>query len=239
MMMAAMTMTMTKARLATAAAVLVVAGAACSDGPLLEEVGDVSQRIVHGDTTSTTVALLTDDGESVLRVIRSSTLAWFNADLAEVEDVEPAVVLNRVWIRGEGVNRFIQAGPREIAAVLPGVGFPSVVPDTAQVVTSQLVFDVGSGLLDVNTSAAFGVWTTTPYSVGREEGQIAVLRVGQASAFDVDPFAGIESQSVEEGIALTWVEGEFRYELFCRTGLSDLVCNEMAENLIPLVIASR
>ena len=222
-----------------AAAGLVVGAAACGDGPLLENVGDVSQRVVHGDTTSTTAPLLTDDGEPVPRVARSSTLAWFNAELADVEDVEPAVVLNRVWTRGEGVNRFVQAGPREIAAVLPGVGFPEVVPDTAQVVTSQLVFDVGSGLIDVNTSAAFGVWTTTPYSVGREEGQIAVLRVGQASAFDVDPFAGIESQQVEEGIALSWVEGEYRYELFCRTGISELLCSQMAENLIPLQIASR
>jgi hypothetical protein len=106
-------------------------------------------------------------------------------------------------------------------------------------VTSQFVFDVGSGLLDVNTSAAFGVWNTTPYSVGREEGQIVVLRVGQAAAFDVDPFTGIQSQSVEEGVALTWVEGEYRYELFCRTGISEVLCTRMAENFIPLQIASR
>ncbi len=223
-----------------AAAVLAVVAAACTDGPLLEDVGDVSQRVVHGATTSSTAAVLTDDaGEPVLRMARASTLAWFNAELADVDGVEGAVVLNRVWTRGEGVNRFVQAGPAEIAAVLPGVGFPEVVPDTAQVVTSQIVFDVGSGLLDVNTSAAFGVWTTTPYSVGREEGQILVLRVGQASAFEVDPFVGILSQSVEEGLSLTWVEGEYSYELFCRTGITELSCTRMAENFIPLEIVSR
>ena len=94
-------------------------------------------------------------------------------------------------------------------------------------------------MIDVNTSAAFGVWTATPYSVGREEGQLAVLRVGQADLSLIDPFAGIDSQPVEEGLALTWVEGAYRYELFCRTGISELLCSQMAENLIPLNIAAR
>ena len=237
--MAGMNPTTMTTRLAAAVALVAGLVAACGDGPLLEDVGDVSQRIVYGDTTSTTAVLLTDDGEPVPEVARSSSLAWFNADLADTDGVEPAIVLNRVWTRGEGVNRFIQASPQEIAAVLPGVGFPSVVPESSQVVTSQLVFDVGSGLLDVNTSAAFGVWTTTPYSVGREEGQVAVLRVGQAAVAEIDPFAPIESQPVEEGIALSWVEGDYRYELFCRTGVSDLLCTQMAENLIPLQIAAR
>ena len=65
---------------AAAVAVTVVAGA-CSDGALLDDVGDVSQRVVHGDTTSSTAPLLTDDaGDPLARVTRSSTLAWFNAE---------------------------------------------------------------------------------------------------------------------------------------------------------------
>ncbi len=223
---------------ATVTMALVVA--ACGDGALLDDVGDVSERVVHGDTTSTTDPLLTDDaGEPVARVARSSTLVWFNDDVSDVEGVEAAIVLNRVWTRGEGVNRFVQSSANEIAAVLPGVGFPEVVPDTAQVVTSQLVFDVGSGLLDVNTSAAFGVWNTAPYSVGREVGQILVLRVGQAGASTFDPFAGVQVQSVEEGVSLTWVEADYRYELFCRTGVGEALCTRMAGSLIPLQIVAR
>jgi hypothetical protein len=101
---------------ALAAVAVTVVAAACTDQPLLEDVGDVSQRVVHGDTTSSTAPVLTDEGgEAVGDVARSSTLAWFNRELADVEGVEAAVVLNRVWTRGEGVNRCVQAGPREIA----------------------------------------------------------------------------------------------------------------------------
>ncbi len=225
---------MTRRRLAAAAA-LCVALAACGDGPLLEDVGDLSQRVVHGDVTTTQpgVDVGSEEGRVLVKPIEEA--AWWNAGIGDVEGVDAAIVTNRVWVRGEGVNRFVQADPREIAIVLPDVSFPEALPLDAQIVTSQLVFDVGSGLLDSLMSAAFGVWNTAPYTVAREQSQLAVLRVGQAAAYDsFDPFVGIQAQEVEQGLSLTWTAGDYRYELFCRNGVDERVCLHMAENVVPL-----
>ena len=76
----------------------------------------------------------------------------------------------------------MQAGRFEIAAALPGVEFPRLVPEKVTHISSQLVFDPLTGTLDVGTSAAFGLWTAEPYTVPRIEGQLVVLRVGLRSA---------------------------------------------------------
>ncbi len=217
-----------------AGALLAFVVTACGGEPLLEDVGDLSQRIVHGDVTTTLPGVDVGGEEAPVLVKPVEQVAWFNAGVADVEGVEAAIVQNRVWERGEGVNRFVQADPEEIAIVLPDLAFPEALPIDAQVITSQLVFDVGSGLLDALTSAAFGVWNTAPYTVAREQSQLAVLRIGQAGAFDIEPLAGIQVQEVEQGLSLTWVQGDFRYELFCRDGVDERVCRHMAENLVPL-----
>ncbi len=224
----------------TAAAALValsVVAAACGEGPLLENVGDLSERVVHGESSTTLPGIAIGDVENPLVVKPSDQVAWYNAgigDLAGAEGAEIAIITTRVWQRGEGVNRFVQADPRELAVVLPDVEFPAALPPDAAVITSQLVFDVGSGLVDAITSAAFGVWNTTPYTVAREQSQIAVLRVGQAAAFDAQPFVGIQVQEVEEGLSLQWLRGDYRYELFCREGVDIRTCRHMAENMVRL-----
>ncbi len=222
-----------------AALALATLVAGCSDGPLLENVGDISQRVVYGTSSSTLPGLTLEGEEDPLVLKPVDEITWFNAALADVEGGEAAVVTNRVWERGQGINRFVQAGPQEMALILPGIGFPSSVPPRTESVTSQIVFDVGSGLIDSITSAAFGLWAGTPYTVSRDQGQVAVLRVGQAGAFDSLPF-GLDVQEVEDGLAFIWVEGDYRYELFCRTGVDERVCRHMAENLLPLTtIAAR
>ncbi len=221
-----------------AVATVAVALAACGEGPLLENVGDISQRVVYG-TSSSTVPIADPETEAPIEVKSAELLTWHNAALADVQGGERAVITNRVWERGQGINRFVQAGPREIAAVLPEISFPATAPLRAEAITSQVVFDVGSGLVDSLTSAAFGYWAGTPYSVSREQGQVAVLRVGQASAYDDLPF-GLEVVEVEDGLSFSWVDGDYRYELFCRAGIDERACRSMAENPVPLAaIAER
>ncbi len=225
---------MTRRRIAAAAALAVVL-TACGDGPLLEDVGDLSQRIVHGDVTTTLPGVDVGGAEAPVLVKPVEEATWWNAGIGDVEGVDAAIVSNRVWVRGEGVNRFVQADPREVAVVLPDLSFPEALPPDAQIITSQLVFDVGSGLLDSLTSAAFGIWNTVPYTIAREQSQLAVLRIGQAAAYDnVDPLVGIQALEVEQGLSMVWTSGDYRYELFCRNVVDERVCLHMAENVVPL-----
>lgn len=204
--------------------------AACGDRPL-GSVGDISRDVIHGDaTTSTTIVVENPDGERTLPLRRATDLEWINLT-SDGGRAAPVVILTRVWQRGDGVNRFIQASPTEIATVLPGVDFPETVPEEVTSVSSQLVFDTQSGTLDADTAAAFGLWNTVPYSVGRDVGQLAVLRVGVA---DDDEPVDIAAFEVEEGRSLTWSVAGYRYELFCRANVDEALCWHMAENMRPL-----
>ena len=204
--------------------------AACSRP--LENVGDASRRVVHGDSTTTTRLIVSEDA-SVLALRSSEAVGWFNSDLGTPVETTPAEVIDTVWERSNEVTAFIQASPDEIALSLPGVRFPEVIPDSVEFISSQLVYEVASGVLDLDTATAFGMWSATPYSVARDVGQIVVLRVGIPAAGELfNP--GIAVAQVEEGLALSWVEGDYRYELFCRTGLDEVVCQRMAESMVPL-----
>ncbi len=215
------------AALAVAATVML---GGCGDRPL-GSVGELSREVVHGDvTTSTTIVVEDPGGARTLPLRRAGDLVWIN-QTADEPPTSQAVVLTRVWQRGDGVNRFIQASPVEIAVVLPGVDFPETVPDDVGYVSSQLVFDVQSGTLDADTAAAFGLWNTIPYSVGRDIGQLAVLRVGVADDAETVDIAAFE---VEEGRSLTWSAAGYRYELFCRANVDEALCWHMAENMRPL-----
>jgi hypothetical protein len=142
-------------------------------------------------------------------------------------------VLIEVWARGRGVTSgFVQAGPDEITLVFPELIFPGSVPLDVLHVSSQLVFD-SSGILDLTTSAAFGLWSTVPYSVGRAAGQVAVLTVGQSIDTAIADDA-ITSEVVADGMALTWQHVGFTYELFCRDTLPEAACWEMATSGRPL-----
>jgi hypothetical protein len=216
-------------------AALAVLAASCGEDPLAG-VGDLANEVIHEGTTTTflsTPSSAVDAGLDAVPTRRAEDLVWFNADLLPVS-ADIREVLTVVWDRGRGVTSgYVQSGPAEIALVLPDLVFPASVPIEVLQVSSQLVFDSSSGILDLRTSAAFGLWTTVPYSVGRSAGQVAVLSVGQ----DPDPDIAedeITSEVVADGIALTWQHTGYTYELFCRDTLAEAACWEMATSGRPL-----
>jgi len=213
---------------------LAIIAASCGEDPL-SGVGDLANEVVHEGTTTTFIVtpptgIVAVGGPVSTR--SADDLTWLNIDDVPVSS-DPREVLTFVWDRGRGVTSgFVQAGPAEITLVFPEVIFPGSVPLEVQHVSSQLVFD-SSGILDTKTSAAFGLWTTVPYSVGRAAGQLAVLTVGQSIDVEVADDA-ITSEVVADGIALTWQHLGFTYELFCRDTLAEAACWEMATSGRPL-----
>lgn len=204
----------------------------CSD--LLGGVGEFSRGVVHGDepliATTTTVA---SEGP-VLRLTGVTEVSWANDDLGDASgELEGVALLSAVWARGDGITPFVQASRGEIAAALPGIEFPQLVPEPVTHISSQLVFDVQSVVLDPTTAAAFGMWVGEPYELPRAEAQLAVLRVGLRAVGDPAPGEFFSFQ-VSEGRELTWTEAEYVYQLFCRTGVGEAACFAIAESLFPL-----
>jgi hypothetical protein len=217
-------------RAATIVALVLLTG--CSD--LLGGVGDFSRGVVYGDeprmATTTTAA---SEGPS-LRLTPITEVAWANDELgADTGGLEGIELLSAVWARGDGISPFIQASRTEIAAALPGIEFPQLVPGQVTHISSQLVFDVQSVVLDPTTAAAFGMWVGEPYELPRTEAQLAVLRVGLRSPGDPAPGEFFSFQ-VSEGRELTWTERDYVYQLFCRTGVGEAACFAIAESLFSL-----
>jgi hypothetical protein len=211
---------------------LVLVLAACGEEGMLDGLGERSHEYVEGSTTTAPPTAVTAAPSSSPGVVASQTLDWANVGIeGEVVSPEQAVVISGVWRRGRAEGRFIQASPREIWVALSGLEFPSVVPEEAGWVTSQLVFDAASGILDVETSAAFGLWSVVPYT--DDEGRLAVLRVGQAPN-TAEVGGGITSAGVEDGLSLSWTDGGFRYELFCVAQIPEEMCWQMVESVAPL-----
>jgi hypothetical protein len=215
------------------AAGLVLAGC----GHLLQDVGDLSQKVVYGGTTST--ATSTTVAQELGLVSLSDQVVWVNDALVIQAGVTREEVIHRAWDRGNGADPFIQASRQEVVVALPGIRFPQKVPQQATHISSQLVFDVQTGTLDVATSAAFGFWSAAPYTVARAEGQLAMLRVGVKATSDATEAGQIVALAVADGRDLTWNEGAYVYELFCRTGLSEEACFAIAESLAPLEAPPR
>jgi hypothetical protein len=165
-------------------------------------------------------------------VVKSTDIEWYNDDIEGQRLGDPAYVASAVWQRGNGTDRFIQASRVEIASALPNVTFLELVPAEVGWVTSQLVYDLASGTLDTVISAAFGLWVVEPYSVG--DGNIAVLRVGLSGDTATEGQSAITVDPVESGLSLTWNEGQYRYELFCRLSVPADVCEEVAKTSAPL-----
>jgi hypothetical protein len=214
---------------------LAIVVASCGEDPLAG-VGDLANEVVHEGTTTTFLATSPTDVEAGVDAVATRSaddLIWFNSDLLPVS-ADPREVLIVVWDRGRGVTSgYVQSGPDEISLVLPELVFPASVPVEVLHVSSQLVFDSSSGILNLRTSAAFGFWTTVPYSVGRGAGQVAVLTVGQSPDPDIADDE-ITSEVVADGIALTWQHAGYTYELFCRDTLAEAACWEMATSGRPL-----
>ncbi len=202
-------------------------------GDALGGVGDLSHRIVYGSATTSSTSLPAPDSQ-VLRLKGITDLVWSNDGVgADTAGLGRDELITTVWVRGDRANPFVQASRREIAIALPGIEFPQLAPERVTHVSSQLLYDQLTGILDASTTAAFGLWIGEPYTLPRSEGQLAVLRVGLKT--DADAAEGeILSFIVTDGRELAWVDGPYVYQLFCRTGLSEAACFEMAESTIPL-----
>lgn len=210
--------------------------AGCSDP--LGGVGDLSRRIVHGDdetSTTTTTEAMTGAVLDLKGVNRD--VAWYNDGLdAGAGTLSREDLIRAVWERGGDQADFVQASRAEISAALPGIRFPRLVPGAVTDVSSQLVFDRQTGTLDVSTAAAFGLWGAEPYTVPRTEGQVAVLRVGLRTLDTGQPEGEILTFTLSTGRELAWVEGDYVYQLFCRTGVTEEGCFAIAESTTPLAL---
>lgn len=207
---------------------LLVVLAACGETGLLDGLGERSQDAVLGDVSSTSTIPIRVDDEETLGVVISGDVTWWNDGIDGEATGEKNYIVSRVWERAPQ-QRFHQASRLEIVQALPNIGFPGVVPEDVQFVTSQLVYDTASATLDSQFSAAFGLWPVEPYSV--QDANIAVLRVGNAGEFRID---GIVADVVDDGLSLSWTAGVYRYELFCRTGVNEELCWQMAESTVSL-----
>jgi hypothetical protein len=206
-------------------------------GHLLEGVGSLSQEIVYGGTTSTVTS--TTVVQELGLVPLSDQAIWVNDGFVIEAGVTQEAVIRGVWGRGDGVDPYVQASRQEVVVALPGIRFPQKVPQLVTHISSQLIFDIQTGTLDVSTSAAFGLWSAVPYTVARSEGQSAMLRVGIKTTTDSIEAGQIVTLQVADGYDLTWSENSYVYELFCRTGLSEEACFAMAESLAPLEAPPR
>ncbi|MBM3695975.1 MAG: hypothetical protein FJW79_08595 [Actinobacteria bacterium] len=216
---------------------LAILAAGCGD--LLGGVGDLSRDVVHGgSTTSSTTTTLPRPGGGMGLTGISGDIVWVNDEWRAAPGVSALEVAYRVWQRSDGVNPYVQAGRSEIAAALPGIGFPRLVPEKVTHISSQLVFDPLSGALDAGTAAAFGLWTAEPYTVPRPEGQLVVLRIGRRSALPGQDPGGISTFQAADGRELAWVSGDYVYQMFCRRGISEESCFAMADSLMSLQLLS-
>jgi hypothetical protein len=200
-------------------------------------VGDLSRRIVHGDEdeagTTTTTQAMTGAVLDLKGVNRD--VEWLNDGLdAGVGTLSQTDLIRAVWGRGGESADFVQASRNEIAGALTGIRFPRLVPGAVTHISSQLVFDRQTATLDVSTAAAFGLWAAEPYAVPRTEGQIAVLRVGLRTLATGQQEDEILSFTLSTGRELAWVEGDYVYQLFCRTGVTEEACFAIAESTTPL-----
>jgi len=205
--------------------------AGCGDGGLLDGVGDRSRDAVYeGLTTTTAFVPGLDEDLGSVGAADARQIAWYNDEIEDQVVGATQLTITQVWNRGKDSGRFIQASRAEIASALPQIQFPRLVPPDVINVTSQLVYDPSSGTLDVDTAAAFGLWPVEPYSL--EDGQQAVLRVG----FDQGnlPEGEVVIDVVGLGLSLEWVQGGYRYELFCRETLDEALCTQMVDTMEPL-----
>jgi hypothetical protein len=199
--------------------------AACGQAGVLDGVGARAQGFVEGDATTTSVVVALPAGSGDEGLITAGDVLWFNDDIEPQFTGSSQDVVAAVWARKLN-SRFVQSARAEIAAAMPAIRFPKLVPSDVRWVTSQLVFDGDTGLLDTDTSAAFGLWSAEPYQT--DTSRLGVLRVGRAPIDSVTERSDIVPILVPDGVSLGWTESGYRYELFCRSSISDQLCTEVA-----------
>ncbi len=207
--------------------------AACGEAGLLDGVGDRTREAVVGSTTTTLAVDAVPAGNADEALIPAVDLLWFNDDIDPQYTGASAEVVAQVW-RRQLNSRFVQASRAEIAAALPGLRFPELVPQQVRWITSQLVYLQTSGTLDQDTSAAFGLWTAEPYRSDRA--QLGVLRVGRAGVDTPTERSELVASAVPDGVSVAWSEGGHRYELFCRSEVSEELCIAVGESSAPLAL---
>lgn len=214
--------------LAMALSILLVG---CGEAGLLDGVGDRSRGYVQGDqsTTTTIVAVVAGTGDEGL--ISATDVQWFNDDLPNQMTGTSEQVIRGVWQR-ELNSRFVQSSRSEISVAIPTIMFPDLVPETIRWITSQLVFDASTGVLDPDTTVAFGLWMSDPYQ--SDAGRLGVLRVGKTPADLLPNRSELVPIIVPDGISLGWTEAGHRYELFCRSDISEELCVDIAHSAAPL-----
>lgn len=205
--------------------------AACGESGLFDGVGERTREIVEGTTTTTIDWIVPEVNPSDGNLVGPENLLWFNDDIDPQFTGLSQNVIRSVWERKLN-SRFIQASRAEIAAAMPSVLFPELVPEDVRWVTSQLVYDNTTGALDPDTAAAFGFWTSEPYQ--SDTARLGVLRIGFASIDAGTARSDIVPILVPDGISLGWTEDGYRYELFCRSSVSDELCTEVAAATVPL-----
>lgn len=243
-----------KPRLPLIAVALIVAAllAACSSP--FASLGNRSSRWINAPQVTTTTIEQIDAPKEV----PSTMLRWHNDDIVSGPFESPEEVVAEVFSRREG-DRFIQASRAEIAAAVPAMVFPAVAPAGAEWVSSQLVIE-NNGSLSAAPTAAFGFWSSEPYTRSRSVAQMAVLRVAhdpETAAEIADPdsafsCARFAEEATEEcalielaerdtwrlsssgGVTLVWFDGEYRYELFGRPFVPSEVLEHMASEAVSI-----
>lgn len=205
--------------------------ASCGEAGLLDGVGERTRDFVQGDPSPTTTVLTVIAGTGEEELVGVTDVKWFNDDLLNQIVGTPEEVVNGVW-RRELKSRFVQSSRSEIALALPGIMFPDLVPESVRWVTSQLVYDLTTGALDPDTFAAFGMWVSDPYQSATA--RLGVMRVGKAADDLLQTRSDIVPIIVPDGISLGWTEAGYRYELFCRSDISEELCFDVANSSAAL-----
>jgi hypothetical protein len=232
--------------------ILALVLAACSEDSL----ADLGQRASGwiGEPEGGPVQV-DDSGEPA--VVRSVEVSWVNDELSDsVVSGEPAEVVKAVIARSAGPERYIQATRLEIAASLPGLMFPDLVPPEVTAVSSQLVVAPSRDRLDDETYAAFGLWTVEPYTRSRSVGQRGTFTVagisadsacdrlaaGAVAACTTSTIDGFDVVRVDADSGQTWVwdDDTYEYQLFLRGSLAnnDFVADYMIRSQVPFVVVA-
>lgn len=240
-------------RARTAVLIATVLLSACGDAPF----GSLGQRS-SGWIGEPTVVTTTTVPITVPIVIGSDILKWFNDEISSELPDDPEAVKDAIFER-RGGDLFVQASRAEIAALVPDIKFPSSTPYLSEYVTSQIVFD-NDGNLSADPVAAFGIWSSEPYTRSRSVAQLIILRISvdaAAAAEVAEPGAEIScarfsdrttevcavttvegipvwSLAASNGTTLIWFDGDYRYELFGRSFVAVAALEDMVVDLVPL-----